>query len=113
MENKALLEKVIKNRLEDSLSKDLNPEEKKQAFREAMEALDRQTEIEKAETAKTEQTSSRIVKVIEVGAIPAALLTLDYLFKSRFMRNVCEFEKDYTFTTTPGRSISSFFKFRK
>ena len=113
MENKDLLEKVIKDRLESSLSKGLDPEEKKQAFKEAMEAMDRKTELEKIESAKTEQKTNRFVKVIEVAAVPVGLLTIENLFKFKFMKNVCHFEKDYTFTTTPGRSLSSWFRFKR
>lgn len=113
MENKDLLEKVIKDRLGSSLSENSDAEEKKQAFKEAMEAMDRKIEIEKIESAKKDQTSNRIVKVLEVAAVPAVLLTVENLFKFKFMKKVCLFEKDYTFTTTPGRSISSYFKFKR
>ena len=113
MENKELLEKVIKDRLEKSLSEDIDPEEKKVYFKEAMEALDRQTEMDRTDSMKKEQNLNRVVRYVEVAAVPAGLMILDSLFKWRFMKTVCNFEKDYTFTTTPGRSISSFFRSRK
>lgn len=111
--NKELLEKVINNRLKDSLSDILDPEEKETAFKEAMEAMDRHIELERAESVKGEQKSNRIIKYIEIAAVPAGLLVLDYCFKWKFMKTVCNFEKDYTFTTTPGRSVSNIFRFKK
>lgn len=113
MENKELLEKVIKNRLENSLSEDLDPEEKEAFFKEAMEAMDRHIELERVESTKKEQNLNRMVRYVEVVAVPVGLLMIDSFVKWRFMKTVCNFEKDYTFTTTPGRSISSFFRFKK
>ena len=113
MENKELLEKVINDRLEKSLSEDIDPEMKKVYFKEAMEALDRQNEIDRSDSMKKEQNLNRVIRYVEVAAVPAGLMLLDSLFKWRFMKTVCNFEKDYTFTTTPGRSISSFFRWKR
>ena len=113
MEHKDLLEKVIKNRLETSLDCSVNPEEKEQAFKEAMEAMDRCIELERAESAKNEQGLNRIVKYVEVAAVPVGVLVLDSIIKWKYMKTICNFEKDYTFTTTPGRGISSFFRFKR
>ena len=113
MRHKDLLEKVIKDRLTLALSDDVGSESEKENFKEAMEAIDRAIELEKIEQAKEEQVKNRVIKYIEIAAIPAALMTLDFLFKRKYMKDVCNFEKDYTFTTTPGRSISSFFRFKK
>lgn len=113
MENKELLEKVIQNRLENSLSEDMTPEEKKEAFKEAMDAIDRSIELERAEIAKKEQLPNRIIRVAEVAAVPVVLAGVDIFSKWKFMKTVCNFEKDYTFTTTPGRSISGLFRFKK
>ena len=113
MENKELLEKVVKDRLDASLSEGLDPEEKERVFKEAMEAIDRQIELDRYESSKKEQTLNRVVKFVEVAAVPTALILIDSVVKWRFMKTVCNFEKDYTFTTTPGRSVSSFFRFKK
>ena len=112
MENKELLEKVIKDRLEASLATGLDFEEKRAVFREAMEAIDRQIELERSESAKEERTPNRIMRGVEVVALPVLLTGVDLFTKWRFMKTVCNFEKDYTFTTTPGRSISSLFRWK-
>ena len=115
MENIKLLEDVIKNRLEIA-EHDVESEESKRAFKEAMEAIDRMIQIEKIEVSRKteeEQKKNDIFRIIEVAGVPVGLFVLDCLFKRYYMRTVCNFEKDYTFTTTPGKSISGLFKFKK
>lgn len=112
METKELLEKVVRDRLEKTADKNMSEEEKQKAFEEAMKATDRFIEMDKLESNKDKKLN-RIIKFIEVIAVPVALMTVDFLFKMRFTRTVCEFEKDYTFTTNAGRSTSQFFKFKK
>lgn len=112
METKELLEKVVRDRLEKAADENMSEEEKHAAFEEAMKATDRFVEIAKVET-NNEKKLNRVIKYIELLAIPAALMAVDYLFKMRYTKTVCNFEKDYTFTTTPGRSISQLFKFKK
>lgn len=82
-------------------------------FKEAMELADRIIDIEKFENEKKEKEKSRLIKCIEVAAVPAGLFVLDCIFKRYYMRQICNFEKDYTFTTTPGKSIGSIFRFKK
>ena len=66
----------------------------------------------KFELEKTEKKSNRIIKIVEIAAIPVGLFVADCLFKRYYMRQVCNFEKDYSFTTTPGKGISSLFRFK-
>lgn len=113
MESKELLDAVIEDRLKVAQSKTTDVEVRKANFKEAMDAIDRRIELEKINSGKTEQRWSRIAKYIEVGAIPAALLLMDFMFKRSYMTRICNFEKDYTFTTTPGRSLSGLFRFKK
>ena len=113
MEKKELLERVVQDRLEKSLSEDLSSEEKEKAFKEAMDALSHSNELEKNEFAKEERKIDRVLKWVELLAIPAGLMTLDYLFKRSHTTRLCNFEKDYTFTTTAGRSLSGLFRFKK
>ena len=61
---------------------------------------------------RSEKKSNRIIKVVEIAAIPVGLFVADCLFKRYYMRQVCNFEKDYSFTTTPGKGISSLFRFK-
>lgn len=113
MSNKELLEKVVKSRLEDSISKNMDPEDKKTAFKEAMEAMDRQIEMERALTATKEQKYNRYIRYAEVG-IPVLLFTAGVFVDRKNIKDLCNFEKDYTFTTTAGRSwANKLFKSRK
>lgn len=111
MEHKELLEKVMQDRLERSLNA-TSDEEKDNAFEEAMKATDRCIEIEKIETGLQDQKVNRIVKIVEIAAVPVALAGLNYLFKKDFLKNVMRFEREDTFTGSGGRSISSWFRFK-
>ena len=111
--NKEKLEQVIDNRLGIALEKDVTSDEGKQAFKEAMEAMDRKIQLEKISDAEKEQKKNRIIKIVEVAAIPVALFVADVAFKTYYMKTVCNFEKDYTFTTSPGKGLSSLFRFKK
>lgn len=113
MKSKELLETVIESNLKIALENEVGSEQHTKAFKEAMEGIDRCIELDKIEDKKKEQKESKIVKYIEIAVIPASLIVLDYVFKYHFMKTVCNFEKDYTFTTTPGRSISNLFRFKK
>ena len=53
-----------------------------------------------------------LLKVLEIGVALVAVPMIDNKFKTRFAEMICSFEKDYNFTTTAGRSLSSLFKFR-
>lgn len=103
-ENKALLQEVINDRLNKALSE--NGEESKAAFDEAMEAIDRQQTLDK-------DTKDRIVKVVEIGAAVLLAPLVEAGCKKAFAHMLCEFEKDYSFTTMAGRSLSGLFKFKK
>ena len=103
-ENKKLLEEVINDRLNKSLSE--NEQEATEAFKDAMEAIDRQHELDK-------DTKDRIVKVVEIGAAVLLAPLIEAGCKKAFAHMLCEFEKDYNFTTMAGKSLSGLFKFRR
>lgn len=125
-----LLDQVIESRLRSAADQP-ESEESKRIFKEAMEALDKMIQYEKIEVSrleleskermekeklaksKEEQKKNDIMRIIEIAGVPVGLFILDCLFKRYYMRSVCNFEKDYTFTTTPGKSISGLFKFKK
>lgn len=94
-DNKKLLEEVINNRLHKSLSE--NEKEATAAFEEAMQALDRQAELDKSK-------NDKIMKLVEIGAIVIAAPLIDAGCKKAFAHMICEFEKDYNFTTTAGKT---------
>lgn len=122
--NKELLDEVIKDRLETTLNSDADTEKAKSAFREAMEAVDRQTELTKLDAAQEElskkQKQAKIetalnvgVKVLEIGVLLIAVPVMNYCFNMRYAKELCHFEKDYTFSTQAGKATSKFFKFGK
>lgn len=102
-QNKELLEKLINNRLQESLKDDGRDSE---SFEEAMKAIDKSIELEK-------QSKDRLVKYIEIGAFVLAAPLIDAGCKKAFAKMICDFEVDYNFTTTAGKSLSSLFKFKK
>ena len=123
--NALLLSGVITNRLNAALSYEVGSDESQIALKEAMEAVDRQLELSKLEATSKEQAEEKLVKeknakwdrFIRIGEIALAMLVvpvMDHVFKRRYMKDVCTFEKDYTFTTTPGKQgSSSLFRFKK
>lgn len=135
------LEDVIEQRLGDAYDY-ADGEDGEKAFKEAMTAIDRyialkkienadkerelnlqleeekyrsnyNLEKEKFENSKEEQKKRWIIELgIGVG-VPVLLFIGDCVFKNHYMKSVCNFEKDYTFTTTPGKGISGLFRFKK
>lgn len=85
-----------------------------EAERASKEAADKALfEQQKQEKALEEQKRTNTWKWVEVVCVPVGILLLDHLCKQTYMRHVCEFEKDYTFTTTAGKGISSLFRWKK
>ena len=103
-ENKKLLEEVIKDRLTKSLGND--PDEASEALKEAMEAIDRQTVLDKDD-------KDRIVKFVEIGTAVVLAPMIELGCKKVFAHMICEFERNDSFTTMAGKSLSGLFKFRK
>lgn len=103
-ENKKLLEEVIKDRLTKSLGN--NPDEASDAFKEAMEAIDRQNTLDKDD-------KDRIVKFVEIGTAAVLAPLIEVGCKKAFAHMICEFERNDSFTTMAGKSLSGLFKFRK
>lgn len=140
--NKDLLSNVIKDRLDRALIADPENEGDKQIFKEAMEALNKQIELDKIEVSHDEQleklkienerlkaeceknlrdeaakkSEAKKDRLVQIGLFIAGLALgegIDYAKKKGFARYICNFEKDYTFTTSPGRSLSGLFRFKK
>lgn len=102
-ENKKLLEDVIKDRLTKSLG---DSDEASEAFREAMEAIDRQNTLDK-------DNKDRMVKFVEIGTAVVLAPLIEAGCKKAFAHMICEFERNDSFTTMAGKSLSGLFKFRK
>lgn len=132
MENKELMDEVIKDYLEIAKSEETDEETKSKAVDKAVKLMDRAIELEKLEAAKDEkkenlelekakvariqeeQKKNNTVRyIVEVG-VPVALFIGNFIVNNHFLKKVSNFEKDYTFTTTPAKNIvSNLFKFRK
>ena len=167
--NRELLAQVVEKRLTDVLDLDLGTDEEKLAFKEAMDAIDREValrklddsyyaetenrgfEKEKFEASKQEKTAlmefeekkleltsdeqvarrkldekkqtndeehrkkeSKRAFWIGIGTIAGTIVApiAGFYTKKAFAKMICTFEKDYTFTTTAGRSLGSFFRFK-
>ena len=102
-ENKKLLEEVIKDRLTKSLG---DSDETSEAFKEAMEAIDRQNTLDK-------DNKDRMVKFVEIGTAAVLAPLIEVGCKKAFAHMICEFERNDSFTTMAGKSLSGLFKFRK
>ena len=123
-ENRKLLDDVINDRLAKALKSDAPSEEASLAFRQAMEAVDRWNELEKFEashdeqvekqkTAKKEAKINFIIRCVEVAGTILLVPVITTACNRAYARDLCNFEKDYTFTTSAGKSLSRLFRFGK
>ena len=121
--NKQTLEEVIDDRLDAALN-EYDEEKKKLAFEEAMKAIDRSIELTKLEDSKEENIKNneiklkeskkdRIIKCVEIGGALLIAPFIESFIKKGYAKIICNFEKDYTFTTSAGRGLSSLFRFKK
>ena len=132
-ENRILLDKVIKDRLEAALKSD--SEEAKQAFKEAMDAVSKQIEFDKIDVAHEEQLAKmkmeedknlreeaaneeklRKDRYVQIGIFAAGLIAtpiIEVVTKTIYANKICRLEQFDTFTTSAGRGISSWFRFKK
>ena len=99
-DNKELLDKVIKDRLMKSM---IAEEGSDVAFNEAMEAIDRQIQLDN-------NKKDKLIKAVEISAAVILTPLIDAKCRQIFAKMICDFEKDYTFTTTAGKSLSKLFK---
>ena len=116
-----LLDAVIEERLNASLDK-TDPQSHAD-FSEAMEAIDQRLKIEEFNASMEEHEDDKksdvkksrintILKVVEIAAVPIALTTIGIVSRNRFATRMCNFEKDYTFTTSAGRSLKDVFRWK-
>ena len=119
--NNQLLEEVIQKRLELALKAE--GEISEAAFEDAMEAIDRQIAIDRAknealnnqerlEEDKIKERRDSIIKCLEIGATIIAAPIITAKINKTFAHMLCDFEKNYNFTTTAGKSLSKIFKLK-
>ena len=119
-----LMDEVIEQRLETAKNENEESEVRNKALKEAgelyklrmeerkFEASLQQQEIEKQIATKNDKKRD-VLKYVEIAAVPVATLLLDFALKRSFARMLCNFEKDYNFTTTAGKSLGQLLRFKK
>lgn len=102
-------EEILNDLIEFKLLKELKNEKQHgkstDDFDKLLLAIDRATKLKDL----NEQQRSKLLTLITGVAIAPVI---DYGVKKVFVKMLCEFEKDYTFTTTAGKTLSSIFKFK-
>lgn len=88
-------------------------EEMRQEFELHRDELNYYREKEKAELEAKKARNEMLIKGIEIAAAVIVTPLIDMRCKTTFAHMLCEFEKDYNFTTMAGRSLSGLFKFKK
>lgn len=88
-------------------------EKMKQEFELHRDELNYYREKEKAELEAKKARNEMLIKGIEIAAAVIVTPLIDMRCKTTFAHMLCEFEKDYNFTTMAGRSLSGLFKFKK
>ena len=59
---------------------------------------------------KSKNNSQTALRVLEIATAVVVAPIVENKFRKGFAKMICEFEKDYNFTTTAGRSLSKLFK---
>jgi len=111
---KEILKSDLQEKREDADRKfKMDLEETKQEFEmDKIEAI-HQHEIEKAKLEANQAKLNMTIKAVEIAAAVVIAPLIDFRCKETFAHMLCEFEKDYNFTTMAGRSLSGLFKFKK
>ena len=73
-------------------------------------AIDKQIELAKIKSQKDSNRVEKAIKLIEIGAVVIATPLIGLKCNTLFAKTICEFEKDYTFTSTAGKTLSKLFK---
>lgn len=133
--NRELLNKVIEDRLTKALQSDVGVEDyDNTAFKEAMDAVNKQIDLYKADVSYQEwidklenekaehlreedqkKEETKLNHVIHIATFAAGILlppVLDIICKTYYAKRVCEYEQTDTFTTSAGRGISTWFRFK-
>lgn len=131
--NRELLDELTMDCLQRAIDA-TDEEERETILNEVNKLVDRQTALykidveyqEHCEKIEKEKESQRIDeenkrdeakrnRKVQIGMFVAGLIltpTIDYVVKSKFADRLCTLEQFETFTTTAGRSISGWFKWK-
>lgn len=107
-----LVEDVINDRLQRASDPDLTFEERTKALQEAKEAKRLLDQLKEETVEKKKKINwDLIVDLLKIG-VPVLVLVMDFGFKMVYMYKICNFEREGTFTTTAGKSMKDFFRFK-
>lgn len=101
------------DRDETNRKHELKRDELRNQFELEKEDLINQREQQRMEAEAKQANKDRIIKCVEIAAAVIATPLIEAGCKKAFAHMLCEFEKDYNFTTMAGKSLSGLFKFRK
>lgn len=113
MENqiKELLDKAIITRLEEVQYSDEESEHDKNALKETKDLMQMKIELEKLEASRQDQVEeAKKDRWVQIGLGAAGIVLtpiIAYIIDRSHMKALCNFEKDYTFTTSFGRGLAS------
>ena len=105
-EDRELWNEALNKRLNIVNAAKPGSEEESEAFKEALQMVDR--DIERAKAIR-----DGWIRVAEIGATAVVAPLVGYATHKGLAKMLCMFEKDYTFTTTAGRALSGLFRFKK
>lgn len=97
-----------KNELEINAKKEVDKEKLKLDSEKIR--LENQKSVNNYNLEQDKLKTQRLLKVLEVTAAVILTPMIDNKFRTKFAKMICNFEKDYNFTTTAGRSLSKLFK---
>lgn len=132
--SKSLLTKVTEDRLECALASSEDEAKRKLAFSEAMDAMDKQIELAKLEASHREhiekqraedkrnrredefkREEARKNRNIQIATFFVGMIVppiIDVVRKTYFANHVAKLEEFDTFTTSAGKGISSWFRWK-
>ena len=87
-------------------------EKEKLEFEKECKKIEHKFKVTDNDFREKEHKKNFIIRTIEVAVVPVGLCIINIISRNRFAKKICLFEKDYTFTTTPGRSLKDVFKFK-
>lgn len=97
-----------KNELEINAKKEVDKEKLKLDSEKIR--LENQKSVNNYNLEQDKLKTQRLLKILEVTAAVILTPMIDNKFRTKFAKMICNFEKDYNFTTTAGRSLSKLFK---
>lgn len=97
----------------DAQDHEFNLEVIKQKYKLKELNVTKKIEDAKMKLEKDQAAKDRLIKCGEIALAVIVTPMIEAGCKKAFAKMICDFEKDYNFTTMAGKSLSTIFKFRK